>query len=143
MAGSGDGTESPPNGILYWTSAVTLMNITDGTSNTLMVGERPPSQDLYYGWWFAGCGYDNRGTGDVVLGPREYGYAAALGCPPDRVGLRPGRLSDNCDQVHFFSMHSGGGNFDRSTFPVGESGSSSIRVSASAARRAARASPSL
>jgi prepilin-type N-terminal cleavage/methylation domain-containing protein/prepilin-type processing-associated H-X9-DG protein len=89
----------------------TLASITDGLSNTLMVGERPPSSDLQYGWWFAGAGYDGSGVGDVVLGAREYGYAAALGCPTTKVNFQPGRPSDPCDQVHFWSFHSGGGNF--------------------------------
>jgi prepilin-type N-terminal cleavage/methylation domain-containing protein/prepilin-type processing-associated H-X9-DG protein len=99
------------DGVLYWRSRVRLTDITDGTSNTFMVGERPPSADLYYGWWFAGGGYDGSGTGDVVLGAREYGYADSLGCPHSKVGLQPGRLSDICDQVHFWSMHTGGANF--------------------------------
>src|SRR5262249_60002225 len=33
-----------------------LEDITDGTGNTLLVGERPPSATLDYGWWFARLG---------------------------------------------------------------------------------------
>jgi prepilin-type N-terminal cleavage/methylation domain-containing protein len=48
-------TSYPPtvqgDGILFWRSHVTVTDITDGSSNTLMVGERPPSPNFLWGWW--------------------------------------------------------------------------------------------
>jgi prepilin-type processing-associated H-X9-DG protein len=98
-------------GIFAFNTYHAFKDITDGSSNTLMIGERPPSTDLFYGWWFAGAGYDGSGIGDVLLGAREYGYATALGCPSSKVGFQPGRIDNPCDQVHFYSLHTGGGNF--------------------------------
>ena len=59
--------------MLYVNSRVRTVTVIDGLSNTLLVGERPPSADLVYGWWFAGAGQSPPyfGATDVVLGSNE------------------------------------------------------------------------
>ena len=96
-----------------------LLAVTDGLSNTLMVGERPPSADLVFGWWFAGAGYDAAGTGDITLGVREIapssltGYTACTNGPYNQgpYNFRAGNINEVCDMFHFWSFHSGGSNF--------------------------------
>src|SRR5215218_1919434 len=63
------------NGVLYYESKVAIGQISDGTSNTLLVGERPPNSNLEFGWWFAAYGYDGRGTGDCVMTSNDIAIA--------------------------------------------------------------------
>jgi len=93
---------------------VKIADVSDGLSNTLLAGERPPSFDLVYGWWFAGSGFDNAGSSDVVQGVREFAPSALTGYPNCPVGpyhFQAGNISNQCDQFHFWSFHSGGSNF--------------------------------
>jgi prepilin-type processing-associated H-X9-DG protein len=83
---------------------LTLVAATDGTSNTLLVGERPPAQDLFWGWW-AVSDYDN------LLSTRQL-YSFYSGCVFPGT-FRPGLLSGPCngDSNHFWSFHTNGANW--------------------------------
>ena len=78
-----------------------------------MIGERPPSADERFGWWYAGTGQDRDGSADMILGVREKrGSDFSLrSCPPGPYEFGPGRLDNQCDALHFWSLHPGGAHF--------------------------------
>lgn len=114
IAGTGNPSASAKlsgqDGMLYVNSQVKMTGVTDGTSNTLLVGERPPSNTLEYGWMWAGSGDSPYfGATDVVLGVRERPFTP--NGTPDF--FRQGSVNDPTDQhrYHFWSLHPGGGMF--------------------------------
>lgn len=98
LACRGSTRDVPGNGVFPDINCVTRMeHIRDGTSQTLLVGERPAEPSAYWGWWATGFGLDSRGLGESILDASE--------------GLHSGDLNGGADLQHYWSAHAGGAHF--------------------------------
>lgn len=89
----------PGDGVFPDANLVTApKNISDGTSNTIFLGERPIDDDHWAGQIFAGWGVDARGLGDSLMDAEEpFALGKTLKC---------------CDDMlHYWSHHDGGAHF--------------------------------
>jgi prepilin-type processing-associated H-X9-DG protein len=112
---SGTLTSSATDGVLFQNSRVTFLDVTDGTTSTLLLGERPPSADFQFGWWYAGVGQRFTGHADMILSVREPNLQPIVTgspCGPGNYPFMPASgFDDPCGMFHFWSPHPGGANF--------------------------------
>jgi len=109
VAVTGSGVPSAMDGMFGRRPGIAASEVLDGLSNTIMVGERPPPNSASAGWWYT--------THKFPPAWYEYELSAITGSDPwhpecgSSIGFAPGRINDECDYRHFWSLHVGGGNF--------------------------------
>jgi len=114
------------DGILHNNSRIRITDIKDGASNTLLVGERPITNDRVIGWWFGDSGwYPWFGAAGITLGTEEriadlsssdLGRESTPTSPKSH--YQPGSFKGEDDGFggdkhawHFWSAHDGGAYF--------------------------------
>lgn len=106
---------SPNNGIIVDDSKLKIKyttdisSVADGTSNTLMLGERPPPADGQWGWWDSACCIQDgisAARGDTKI----YSSGMNGNCPNPAI-YRLGDVRDNCSFNSIWALHEHGSNY--------------------------------
>jgi prepilin-type N-terminal cleavage/methylation domain-containing protein len=109
-------------GLLYWRSRVRFEAVSDGLSNTLLIGEHPASQDGgSWGWWYTSVTETWPGeywSDDVLWGvaatSSKFGSSGPPNyttCPMPAFYRQPFSDKNLCNYDTFWSFHTGGALF--------------------------------
>lgn len=92
------------DGVLGFKPGIRLAQISDGISNTLMAGERPPDSKFGVGVWLSPFWIHD------TLSIEKFAHIPNSGCR-DFPEFGPGSFDNSCDKLHFWSLHRSGANF--------------------------------
>jgi hypothetical protein len=103
----------------YRATTVNINSVVDGTSNTYIVGERPPNSDNFWGWWdfstiedaYSVAWRSSSSSGDGHFYFSGTGPTGSYTCPNPWTYRAGGRFQDNCYFNAFWSFHPGGALF--------------------------------
>lgn len=99
-------------GVFSRSPGVPASAVTDGTSSTVFVVERPPPADFQAGWWYPASPYWGRSGPhvDLVVNGEPRVTISGDGCSVV-TPFGPGRLDNPCDRLRVWSLHPSGANF--------------------------------
>jgi prepilin-type processing-associated H-X9-DG protein len=100
------------DGIFHVDLVVRPTDVTDGLSQTLLIGERPSGPNGDYGGWYANWGFQVCPLTQILpAGPFGWVPQEAVGCDPRVPSFAPGQPDSLCSVGHYWSVHPSGANF--------------------------------
>lgn len=100
------------DGVFHKNFTVAWADITDGMSNTVMIGERPAGPNGEQSSWYGTWGHGTCEVSQIVpAGRNDWVVVSYRGCSPSDSPLRPGQSGSACDVAHFWSQHPSGAHF--------------------------------